>query len=301
MNLTPTVARRRAVALALFVTFLWSTSWVLIRFGLDDAGLSPLVFAGVRYVVAAALLVAWVAARRGPRTLAIGDRRTLWALLGLGVILYAATQGAQFVAIANQPAATTSLVLASTPLVVSLLALVTLGEPVSTRQRVAALAVIAGAALYFAGDLGATPAGAAAALVCLVANAAAALLGRGVNRTGRLPADVITAVSMAAGAAVLLLAGVAVEGPPALGGRAIAVIAWLALVNTALAYALWNVALHHLTATEASALNTAMVVQIPLLAWVFLGEALGLPEIAGILVVAAGVAAMRERRPVRAS
>jgi len=296
MNLTPTVARRRAVALALFVTFLWSTSWVLIRFGLDDAGLSPLVFAGVRYVVAAALLVAWVAARRGPRTLAIGDRRTLWALLGLGVILYAATQGAQFVAIANQPAATTSLVLASTPLVVSLLALVTLGEPVSTRQRVAALAVIAGAALYFAGDLGATPVGTAAAVVCLLANAAAALLGRGVNRAGRLPADVITAVSMSAGAVVLLGVGIAVEGVPSLGARAVAVIAWLAVVNTALAYALWNVALRQLTATEASALNTAMVIQIPLLAWLFLGEGLGPPEIAGILVVAAGVFGMRERQ-----
>lgn len=296
MNLTPTVARRRAVALALFVTFLWSTSWVLIRFGLDDAGLSPLVFAGVRYVVAAALLVAWVAARRGPRTLAIGDRRTLWALLGLGVILYAATQGAQFVAIANQPAATTSLVLASTPLVVSLLALVTLGEPVSTRQRVAALAVIAGAALYFAGDLGATPVGTAAAVVCLLANAAAALLGRGVNRAGRLPADVITAVSMSAGAVVLLGVGIAVEGVPSLGARAVAVIAWLAVVNTALAYAMWNVALRQLTATEASALNTAMVIQIPLLAWLFLGEGLGPPEIAGILVVAAGVFGMRERQ-----
>ena len=296
MTLTPTAARRRAVALALFVTFLWSTSWVLIRFGLDDAGLSPLVFAGVRYVVAAALLVAWVAARRGPRTLAIGDRRTLWALLGLGVILYAATQGAQFVAIANQPAATTSLVLASTPLVVSLLALVTLGEPVSTRQRVAALAVIAGAALYFAGDLGATPVGTAAAVVCLLANAAAALLGRGVNRAGRLPADVITAVSMSAGAVVLLGVGIAVEGVPSLGARAVAVIAWLAVVNTALAYAMWNVALRQLTATEASALNTAMVIQIPLLAWLFLGEGLGPPEIAGILVVAAGVFGMRERQ-----
>lgn len=296
MTPTPIAARRRAVALALFVTFLWSTSWVLIRFGLDDAGLSPLVFAGVRYVVAAALLVAWVIARRGPRTLAIGDRRTLGALLGLGVILYAATQGAQFVAIANQPAATTSLVLASTPLVVSLLALVTLGEPVSTRQRMAAIAVIAGAALYFAGDLGATPVGAAAAAVCLVANAAAALLGRGVNRAGRLPADVITAVSMSAGAVVLLGVGIAVEGVPSLGARAVAVIAWLAVVNTALAYALWNVALRHLTATEASALNTAMVIQIPLLAWVFLGEGLGPPEIAGILIVAVGVFGMREGR-----
>ena len=90
--------------------------------------------------------------------------------------------------------------------------------------------------------------------------------------------------------------GIAVEGVPSLGARAVAVIAWLAVVNTALAYAMWNVALRQLTATEASALNTAMVIQIPLLAWLFLGEGLGPPEIAGILVVAAGVFGMREGR-----
>lgn len=40
----------RAVLQALLVTFLWSTSWVLIKIGLAD--IPALTFAGLRYVLA---------------------------------------------------------------------------------------------------------------------------------------------------------------------------------------------------------------------------------------------------------
>lgn len=39
-----------AILQALFVTFLWSTSWVLIKFGLVD--IPALTFAGLRYGLA---------------------------------------------------------------------------------------------------------------------------------------------------------------------------------------------------------------------------------------------------------
>jgi drug/metabolite transporter (DMT)-like permease len=44
----------RAVLEALFVTVLWSSSWVLIKTGLRD--IPPLTFAGLRYAIAAAIL-----------------------------------------------------------------------------------------------------------------------------------------------------------------------------------------------------------------------------------------------------
>ena len=51
--------RRHLMALwaALAVTVLWSSSWVLIRVGLDDEDLEPLTFAGLRYLLAALVLV----------------------------------------------------------------------------------------------------------------------------------------------------------------------------------------------------------------------------------------------------
>ena len=56
--------------------------------------------------------------------------------------------------------------------------------------------VALGALSYFAGDLGATVAGMAAAVTALLANVAASVIGRDVNREGRLSAMSITAVSM---------------------------------------------------------------------------------------------------------
>ena len=49
------------VAQALLVTLLWSSSFVLIKLGLRDLDLAPLSFAGLRYSLAAGLLLplAW--------------------------------------------------------------------------------------------------------------------------------------------------------------------------------------------------------------------------------------------------
>ena len=63
----PAAPRRRALAAALAVTVLWSSSWVIIRVGLRHDRLPPLTFAGLRYVTAAAALWAAVAASRAAR------------------------------------------------------------------------------------------------------------------------------------------------------------------------------------------------------------------------------------------
>ena len=279
-----------AVALAGFVTVLWSSSWVLIRWGLDGAGLPPITFAALRYAMAAIVLAAWVLSRRDLRTEAVRlDRGTWVRVIVLGVLFYAVTQGAQFVAIDAQPAATTSLVLSWTPLVVGLASARSISEGVAPRQLVGSVVVIGGAAWYFVGDLGATLVGMTAAIVSLLANVTSTLLGRAVNRDGLVSPVVVTAVSMGIGALVLVAVGMTVEGSPVLSGRAWVIIAWLAIVNTALAFTLWNVALRTLSAVEAAAINNTMLVQIALLGWVFLDEPLGLQEIAGIALVTLGI------------
>ena len=48
----------KAIWQALLVTFLWSTSWVLIKFGLGE--IPPLLFAGLRYGLAALILLPWL-------------------------------------------------------------------------------------------------------------------------------------------------------------------------------------------------------------------------------------------------
>jgi len=279
-----------AVALALLVTFLWSSSWVLIRWGLDDEGLPPVSFAALRYALAASLLLGWVACvPRHRRSLPGLSARSLGRLALLGVVLYALTQGAMFVALDHQPAATTSLVLALTPLLVAGLSTLSLGEAPHPRQLAGAGLVAAGAWAFFSGDLGATLIGMLAAAVGLAANTGASLLGRAVNRERSIEPLVVTAVSMGVGAVVLLVVGWAAEGLPAVSGRAWLIIVWLAVVNTALAFTWWNLSLGRLSAVESAVINTSMPAQIAALAWVFLDEPLGASEILGIALVTSGV------------
>jgi drug/metabolite transporter (DMT)-like permease len=217
------------------------------------------------------------------------DRGTVLGLVVLGIVMYALTQGAQFVAIANQPVATTSLVLSLTPLLVAGLGVVSLSEVPSSRQLVGTVLVAGGAWLFFVGDLGATTAGMIAAVVALLANVVSSLLGRHINRQAHLPVVVVTGYSMAIGSLLLIVVGLAVEGVPSISLKAWLLIGWLAVVNTALAFTLWNLSLRRLSAVESASINNTMLIQIAVLAWVFLGETPGLPELAGIALVSTGV------------
>lgn len=279
----------RAVWTALFVTVLWSSSWVLIRLGLDDESLPPITFAGLRYSLAAIVLLAIMLRRPGSRAELRGLGPHRWrGLAVLGVVFYAVTQGAQFVAIDNQPAATTSLMLAPTPFLVAVLSQRSIGESVHRRQLVGAAVMIVGAVLFFTGGLEATVVGMTAAGIGLSANVTSSLLGRVVNRAGQLTPLTVTAASMTVGSAVLLTAGLAVEELPHLGGAAIVVIVWLAVINTACAFTMWNASLRRLAAVESAAINNTMLIQIAVLAWIFLGEPPGIVGGVGIAVVSVG-------------
>jgi drug/metabolite transporter (DMT)-like permease len=67
------------------------------------------------------------------------------------------------------------------------------------------------------------------------------------------------------------------------------IIAWLAFVNTAVAFTLWNKSLQSLTAIESSIINNTMLPQIAILAWIFLDEPLNLRQILGLGLVTIGI------------
>jgi drug/metabolite transporter (DMT)-like permease len=280
---------------AYLVTFLWSSSWVLIKVGLADIPALP--FAGLRYALATLVLLPFVLRPAPLAALRALPTRAWRDLARLGVVLYALTQGAQFLALSLLPAATVALVLSCTPVLVALVAAASLGERLGARQWVGIGVFLAGAALYLApaGLAGAGVAGLLVAGVGLAANAAASVLGRAVNRSAAVPPLVVTVVSMAIGSAVLLAGGVAVQGAPTLSASGWAIVGWLAVVNTAFAFTLWNRSLQHLTAVESSVINNTMMVQIAVLAWVFLGEALTPLSIAGLALATLGALAVQMR------
>ncbi|MBM3135032.1 MAG: hypothetical protein FJZ89_07095 [Chloroflexi bacterium] len=282
-------AHTRAVLQALLVTFLWSTSWVLIKIGLGD--IPALTFAGLRYGLAFLCLLPFARHlwwRQEWRALSRGD----WLrLLSLGLLFYTGTQGAQFVGLAYLPAVTVNLLLSLTPLIVALLGLLLLAERPTWRQWGGVGLSIAGAVIYFYPAVlpAAQQVGLLAVSIGLCTNALSAILGRQVNRDGRLAALTVTVISMGFGALVLLAAGLAVQGLPPLTPGNWAIIGWLAVVNTAFAFTLWNHTLRTLSAVESSVINGTMTIQIPILAWLCLGERLTGQAIIGLVLAGLGV------------
>jgi drug/metabolite transporter (DMT)-like permease len=286
--------RLRAILQALFVTFLWATSWVLIKRALHE--IPPLTFAGLRYAIAFAVLLpgAWKH-RAEIRALSPRD----WGrLAALGLVLYAMTQGGQFLTLKYLEATTFSLMLSFTSVLVAVFGAIALREVPSLLQWCGIILSIAGALVYFSpvSVVDGKGLGYALAGFTLCANAAAALLGRTVNRGAKIPPLVVTAISMGIGAILLLGSGLVIQGLSPLSLSGWAIVIWLAVVNTALAFTLWNQTLRVLSAVESSIINNTMLIQIAVLAWLFLGERLSLRNVAGLILALVGTLVVQVTR-----
>lgn len=279
-----------SVLLALLVTFLWSTSWVLIKLGLR-ASLPALTFAGLRYSLAFLCLAPFVVFNPGHRSAIRGFSRSLWAQLTiLGLMFYTLTQGAQFVALQFLPAATLTLLFNFSPVLVVLASGLFIHEAHTRTQWVGIFLSVFGAGFFFYRlDVPSVQIlGLAAGLLCLFTNAGSSLLGRQVNARSGLSPLLVTTVSMGIGGVLLFGIGAFSQGFGPLDGRGLLIIAWLAVVNTAVAFTWYNATLRTLTAVESSVINNTMLPQIAVLAWLFLGESLNLRQIVGILLVGLG-------------
>jgi len=286
MRLSPHL---KAVLQATLVTFLWSTSWVLIKIALAEV--PPLTFAGLRYTFAFLILLPllW---KRKPEVCVLSPRE--WrSLFILGLVYYALTQGGVFLSLKYLDPLTFSLMLNFTTVLVAIVGITVLRERPSWWQWVGILVFLVGVLVYFY-PLN-LPIGEGVGLLwgalTVCANAAASILGRAINKANRIQPLVITVVSMGVGAWVLLASGLALEGLPPISLQSWAIIAWLALVNTAFAFTLWNKTLQTLPAMESSMINNTMLVQIALLAWIFLGERITPLEVVGLLLATMGVLA----------
>jgi len=258
---------------------------VLIKQGLVT--LPALTFAGLRYTIAfLCLLAALLVFQR--QQIAKLNLRQVGILALLGLVYYFLTQGALFLSLVYLPANTLSLVLTLSGITIALAGWLFLGERLTWLQWSGVAISIAGAILYFGSIQEVSVIGLWVAAFALLSNTASAVLGRSVNKSAGISPLVVTTVSMGVGAVCLLLVGLAVEPLPAINTNDVVIIVWLALANTAFAFTLWNHTLRTLTAAQSSVINNTMLIQIAILAWVFLGESLGTAQILGLTIAALG-------------
>lgn len=291
----------KAVLQALFVVFLWATSWVLIKIGLQD--IPALTFAGLRYTLAFLCMLPFVLLSRQMRSLRKISKGTLWQLLVLGLLLYTITQGAIFLTLYYLPAVTVNLLWSFSTVMVALMGIIWLAENPTPFQWAGVLLATFGAVIYFYPVTLVTHQllGVLIAVVGVLANAGASILGRDVNRKGNIHPITVTTISMGIGALTLLAVGITSQGMPAISLRGWAIIGWLAAVNTAFAFTLWNHTLRSLSAMESSIINGTMLIWIPILAVLFLQEEVSTKEIIGLVVVAIGTVIVQLRQPINIS
>ena len=95
---------------------------------------------------------------------------------------------------------------------------------------------------------------------------------------------------------VLIITGLIIEGLPKMSAAALLYLTWLIVVNTAFAFTIWNLTLRSLTAVESSIINGTMLIQIALLAYIFLGEEISFQKGLGMFIAASGAILVQARR-----
>lgn len=293
--------RWTAISLALFVTVLWSTSYILNQWAFAE-GIRPLTLVGLRYSLAAlTLLVVRLARGQGPEPAPLEVRLRPWHYIGLGLAGYLVAQGVQYMGQLFVPPTQAGMVLAvGNSSLVLLTGAIWLKELPSSRQWAGILLALVGMGLfYFPFTLAPENLlGIGLFLVSGLGYAVQMTANRGLlSRKAADPLDLVL-YPMIVGAICMLGLGLALEPWQAFSWKLAGLLLWLGPVNGALAFLLWAHSQRGLQAFESTMLNNTMMLQVALLDVLLLGRVLGGRQVAALLLTGLGILSvqMAQRR-----
>ncbi|RKN44488.1 EamA family transporter [Micromonospora endolithica] len=212
-----------------------------------------------------------------------------WRSAVLGALNIGAFFPLLFHAAYRLPGGTAAVLGAVQPLVVAGLTILVLAERPHRRALVAAVAAPAGVAMVvLRPDAALDLTGVAAGLTATVAMAAGLVLTRRWGRPPGVGTLTATGWQLTAGGLMIAPVALAVEGPvPTPDAPALLGYAWLTLVGTALAYALWFRGAARMPVTQVSLLGALSPLTAAVLGWLVLGEALSGGQTIGFAVALA--------------
>ena len=284
----PVRPRRLALLLAFFAIYVvWGSTYLAIRYAVET--IPPLVVAGVRHSVAGMALLAWTYAR--------GYRPTLreWrASLVLGILYFAIGHGSLHWAETVVPSGLASLLVASEPIWIALMAaVVSHGERLTGKTMLGLLLGIAGVALLMRDE---SASGNRAVLVGSIAILIGTLswsVGVFYSRSASLPRNAVARAGMPeiAGAVALLLAAafsgefsrlhVATVTP-----RSAWALLYLITFGSIVAFTAYTWLLDHCSPTLVSTHTYANPIIAVLLGWMWAGEVINIRVLeAGLLTL----------------
>ena len=285
--------RVTAIIEALLATIIWASSFVFVKMILSNIG--PLTIAGLRYFLAFLVLLPFMISKR--QTIRDISPETWFHLTLIGLSAYTVGNGALFWGLKYLPATTTSFLMGISPLLILFGGVIFLKEVPSRLQVVGLMISLVGNAVFFSSGLQpGEPLGIAIVAFGLLGFTAFGILGRGLARDKRTNTIHLTGIPLGIGGGLLLLIAVPLEGWPIFNQKVLLIILWLAIINTAVAYILYNHALKTITALEMNVFLNLSPLGTAALAWFLLGESLSFKELFGVAIVIIGVTLVQVRR-----
>ncbi|MCP8941132.1 DMT family transporter [Alsobacter sp. SYSU M60028] len=281
------ISRAGLLLRLLACSLMWSSGFLFMKLA---GSASPWVLAGSRAGIAASVIAAWFVARGlSP----LPERRELVPWLALGTLNGWLPNVLTAYALTQIPAGLSSMIQASGPLMVAVIAHVALADEPLTPRRLAGVLVgfvgmmllIGPAALHGEG-------GGALGVLAMAAVSLSYAVGNVIARffVG-FPAERLALGQQTVSAVVALFLMTVLVGAPALGQIAAAWPSILALgvVATAVPITMFMTLILRAGPTRASMIGYLLPVWATLLAIVFLGETVGAREILGATVILFGV------------
>lgn len=284
-----------AILEAVFVNIIWASSFIFVKLLLKDLG--PLTIGGLRYFIGFLVLLPFML-RKG--RLDALPRRMWLRLLLIGLSAYTIGNGAMFWSLKYLPATTVSFMMSMITLLVLFGSILWLKEIPTLLQTVGILVTLGGTALFFlVGLKPGEPLGMAILSIGLISFTLFGVLGREAARGQKVDTLSLTAIPLALGGGLLLLVALPLEGLPHASPGTWGLVLWLAAVNTALGYILYNHALQVLTAFEMNVMLNLSPLWTALMAWFLLSERLLLWQWIGMVIVVVGVALVQRRQGIK--
>ena len=257
----------------------WGTTYFVTRHFLPAD--HPLYGAAIRALPAGVLLLAITRSRP--------HGSWWWRSLVLGTMNIGAFFALIYVAAQLLPSSLASTLMATSSLVMMLLAWPLLAERPHRLSLLGAGVGIGGVALMLLGDAGAIdPLGVLASLAAMLMSAVGYILTK--KWSPELDVLALTSWQLIAGGLVILPIAVLVEGaPPALDAQALGGFAYVTVVATALAFAAWFSGLRHLDAGTVGLVGLLNPVAGVLLGVLLGAESFGSQQLAGAVLVVLGI------------
>jgi drug/metabolite transporter (DMT)-like permease len=272
-----------------FVALIWGGNFSASKLAMTQ--LPPLTFSGIRFALAALLLS--LIARRA-RVMTALPRRTFWGLVGLGVLGNTLYQSVFMTGLSMTSATNSSMIVASLPVVVALLATLFGIERAGAATWAGVVLATAGVALVvtargvqfsaasFRGDLLVL-----FAIICWAGyTVGVRRVGAGVNP---LQITVITTVAGTPGLVLLGTPGLLREDWSRLTPQTWGALAYAALLALVLCYVLYNRAVQAIGTARTAIYNCLVPLVAMAIAWLTLGEVPTGLQFVGVALVIGGV------------